>query len=301
MKEIVTTDGGVLKIDDIILKIGAGCVVKDTEITMINHDDNEAIKSLFALGLVDAVPRVVEFLPDSLKFLKPVDLTIGFEMSTEMSTPDSQPLVLYGYYDCGYAKTVWKQVNILVEDRRAKGIVNIRIDGFCFYSLILTKRGKLPRILSHLNHSFACRAYAFYRRLPSMDTIDIAVVILSEFVDERKEEDIKQLRDHLNKGFVEGAKGIMMRVHTDHHFEICFNFPGVKSTPLSFKVDKSELDKDGFLIDHFKRIKVKCPANGMVQISQINRSAENQLLWSLDVREKEQGTVKEKNDYGNWN
>ena len=189
VKKIITTDGGVLKIDDIILKIGSGCVSKDTEITMKNHDQDVACKSLLSLGLIDAVPRVVEFHPDSLKFLKPVDITIGFEI---MFIPDSQPLVLYGYYDSDYSKTVWEQANIPIDDKREKGVVNLKINGFCLYSLILAKRGKLARILSHLNHSFACRGYAFYRRLPSMDTIDIAVVILSEFVDEREEEDFKK-------------------------------------------------------------------------------------------------------------
>ena len=119
-----------------------------------------------------------------------------------------------------------------------------------------------------------------------MDTIDIAVVILSEFVDERKEECIKQLKDHLEQGFVAGAKGMMKRTRTDHHFQICLDFPTVENARLDFKIDELELDKDGFLIDLFKRISIKCPASGTVKISEIDGSAGNQLLWSWDVREK---------------
>ena len=294
MKKIITTDGAELKIDDITLKIGVGCLAEDTEITMmINYDQNVAFKSLLSLGLIDAVLPVVEFLPDGLKFLKPVDVMIRFEI---MFIPDSQPLVLYGYYDCDNSKTVWKEKEkILVEDKREKGVVNVKINRFCLYSLILAKRGMLARILSHLNHSFTCRAYAFYRRLPSMDTIDIAVVILSEFVDEKEEEDFKQLKDHLEQGFVEGAKGMMKRVRTDHRLQICLDFPGVESAPLPFKIDEPELDKGGFLIDHFKRINIRCPANGMVEISQMDGSAGNELLWSFDVREKKQEIKGENN------
>ena len=90
-----------------------------------------------------------------------------------------------------------------------------------------------------------------------MDAIDIAVVILSEFVDEREEEDIKQLKDHLEQDFVEGAKGMMKRVRTNHRLQICLDFSGVESAPLPFKIDEPELHKGGFLIDRFKRISLQ--------------------------------------------
>ena len=99
---------------------------------------------------------------------------------------------------------------------------------------------------------------------------------------------LKQLKDHLEQGFVEGAKGMIKRVRTDHHLQICLDFPGVESAPFSFKIDECELDKGGFLIDHFKRINIKCPASGMVEISLIDGSAGNELLWSWDVRENTQ-------------
>ena len=57
------------------------------------------------------------------------------------------------------------------------------------------------------------------------------------------------------------------------------DFPGVKSTPISFKVDQLELDSVGFVIDYFKEIFVKHPAIGRVKVSHI----EKKLLWNLKV------------------
>lgn len=292
VKKSITTGGGVIKKDDIILKIGAGCLAKDTEITLIQDDQNSAFKALLDLGLVDAAPRVVEFLPDGLKFLKPADLTIRFEKTAS----DSELSILHGSYNCDYQGIVWQLVTNAIEDNSAEGVVNMKIYGFCFYSYILAKRGRLARILSHLNHSFTCCAYAFYRR-PSMDTIDISVVMLSEFVDEKKKEDIKQLKDHFEEGYAKGDKGMGKRVHTKRPLEICLDFPGVESIAFPFKVDQPELDKDGFVIDHFKGIAIKSPACGAVKISEADRSVENEFVWRMNICEgdkvkKVQGILK---------
>ena len=57
---------------------------------------------------------------------------------------------------------------------------------------------------------------------------------------------------------------MLKRVDTDRHFEMSLNFPGVESIPISFKVDQTQLDSVGFVIDDFKAISVKYPANGRV-------------------------------------
>ena len=85
VKKLITVDGGVMEIDGITLEFGPGCLAENTEITLIKDDRNFAFKSLRKLGLVNDVPRVIEFLPDGLKFLKPACLTVRFE--TKISRP----------------------------------------------------------------------------------------------------------------------------------------------------------------------------------------------------------------------
>jgi hypothetical protein len=288
VKEIITTDGGVITIEDIILKIGPGCLAKDTEITLRNSDKDIAIKSMLDLRLVDTAPRVVEFLPDGLKFLKPADLTITFQNIVS----NTELFVLHGYYNPNYQKTIWELVTNGIEERNVKGVCNTKINGFCFYMFILATRGMLARILSHLNHSFTCRAYTLYRRLSSLDTIDISVVLLSEFVDDYKGEDIKQLNDHLDLGYVKGEKGLLKRIHTDRRLEMSLHFPGVENTPFSFIVDQPQLDSVGFVIDHFQEIAVKSPASGKVKISEVDRGRKsrdgNEPLWRMNIREMEE-------------
>ncbi len=237
------------------------------------------------LGLLDAVPQVVEFLPDGLKFLKPANLTIRFETKT---ASDSEHFILHGFYNHTYKRTVWELVTNGIEEHNVEGVINIKINRFSSYSYILAKRGRLARILRHLNQSFTCRAYSFYRRQPGMDRIDISVVLLSEFVDEDQEEDIKQLKDHLEAGYVKGEKGLLKPVHTDRRLEMCLDFPEIESTSFSFKVDQSELDSVGFAVDHFKRIVIESPANGAVKISEMEQTAKNESLWMLNVCEKEE-------------
>ena len=79
---------------------------------------------------------------------------------------------------------------------------------------------------------------------------------------------------------------MLKRVDTYRRFEISLDFPGVESTPISFKVDQPQLDSVGFVIDDFKGISVKHPANGRVKVHEVPPT-ENRLLWNLNVREVE--------------
>ena len=178
--------------DNFTLKIGPGCLAEDTKVTLRRDDQYIAsnCKSLLDQGLLHVVPQVVRFYPAGLKFLKPADLTITFE---SMADCDSEIFILHGSYNPRYQRTVWELVTNGVEQNNLKGIVNVKLSSFSFYSYILAKRGTLARILSHLNHSFTCRAHAFYRRVPLMDAADISIVLVSEFVDEDHGEDIKQI------------------------------------------------------------------------------------------------------------
>ena len=251
---------------------------------MKKDDQNSAFETL--LGQLDNVPRVIQFLPDSLKFLKPANLAIRFDTKT---ASDSEHFILHGFYNHTYKRTVWELVTNGIEEDNVEGVINIKINGFSFYSYILARRGKLARILRHLNQSFTCRAYSFYRRLPGMDTIDISVVLLSEFVDEDQGEDIKQLKDHLEAGYVKAEKGLLKPVCTDRYLEMRLDFPEIEFECASFpfKVDQSELDSVGFAVDHFKRIAIKSPACGAVKISLMEKMAKK-LLWMLNVCEKEE-------------
>ena len=292
VKKNITVHGGIMKIDDIELNVGPGCLAKDTEITLIKDDQNPAFKSLLDLDLVKAAPRVVEFLPDGLKFLKPAELSIKYEKIIS----DAELCILHGSYNRDYQRTVWELVTNDIEDNRADGVVNMKINGFCFFGYIFAERGMLSRILSHLNQEFRCRAYSLYRRIPFMDTIDIVVVLLSEFVvHEYDDKDIQQLKDHFEAGYFVGEKGALQRVHTDRSLEISLGFPGIQQLPFALKVDQLELDSVGFVTDHFKGTDLTTPAFGMVNVYEVHRTAANKLLWKLTVREiEEQVITKEK-------
>ena len=287
--KLIPAYGGVIDIDGFILKIGPGCLAKDTEITLIKHHDRDfAIKSLHDLGLLEAVPRVVQFLPAGLKLLKPADLTIKFENTVS----DCKPFILHGSYRHDYQKTVWELVTNGIEVNNVEGIVNAKINGFSFFSLISTRCGWLDRVFSHLNQSFTCRAYTLYRRPPTVNAIDISVVLLSEFVDENEEADIKQLKYHLKADYIKGETGMLKHVHTDRRLEMSLHFPGVENTPpFPFDVNELQLDSVGFVIDYFKKIAVTSPASGEVKISEVNRSDENESLWRMNICEKKEQFV----------
>ena len=214
-----------------------------------------------------------------MKFLKPAHLTARFEKTIS----DLELFILHGSYNRDIQKTIWKLVPNDVEKRSVDGAVNVEINELCLYSFISAQRGMIARILSHLNQSFTCRAYSLYRRVPSTDIIDISVALLvSLFVDDNNEEDIRQLKDQYDEGYTKGERGMLKRVHTDRRLEMFLDFPGVKSTPISFKVDQLELDSVGFVIDYFKEIFVKHPAIGRVKVHEVSH-IEKKLLWNLKV------------------
>jgi hypothetical protein len=119
-----------------------------------------------------------------------------------------------------------------------------------------------------------------------MDTIDISAVLVSEFVDEDHGEDITQIKDHVEAGYVKEVKGFLKPVQTDCSLEMCLCFPGLESTPFSFKIDQSQLDSAvGFVVDHFGQNAIKYPAIGTVMIDQVEGQTENNSLWVLNIRE----------------
>ena len=280
ISKTITVDGGAIETDDLTFTAGLGCLAENTDIIVERVDRQfDILKSLLDLGLVHAAPRVVEFSPGGLEFSKPVDLAIKFEKTAT----DSERFILHGFYNPIYQKIIWELVTNGVEENDEEGVIHAKIISFSLYMFILSTRGKLARIISHLNHSFTCLAYSFFRRSPSKDTIDIAVVLVSEFFDDNKENNIKHL---LDERFVKGEKGVLKRVDTDHPLEMCLHFPGIERPPYGFQVDQSLLDSVGFVIDHFKKITVTGPANGEVKISEKNRGDENESLWILNVIEK---------------
>ena len=201
--------------------------------------------------------------------------------------PESEHFILHGSYNDTYKKTVWEPVTEDIKENNMEGVINMKIKHFPLFTYIKAKRGKLARILAHLNEYFICCAYSFYRRMPAMDTIDISVVFLSEFVAQKKEEDIKVLKDHFDAGYVKGEKGFLKPVHTNRRLEVILDFPGIENAPFLSKVRQAELDSVGFAVDRFKGIAVKCPAIGAVKISQITRKGRKESLWELNVCETE--------------
>ena len=281
--EIDSAHGGVIKLDNITLTIRVECLAQDTKIT-IKYCQNFSFKSLLDLGLIDAAPRVYEFSPNGLKFLKPADLTF----KVENDTSGCEPFILHGFHNPENQSIVWELAADGVEVNNARKFVNVKVNSFSFFTCILSKRGKLARLMSHLTRRFTCRPYVFYRRLLSMETIDISVVLVSEFVDEKKEE-IEQLKHHLEGGYIEGEKGTLKAVDTYCNLEMCLDFPGIESTEsYVFKVDLYQVDSVGFVIDHFEGSTLKNPASGSVKIYESN-SDENKLLWELKVHEQTKG------------
>ena len=78
-----------------VISIDPGCLAEDTEIPLIVDDHELAFKTLPDRSIVPAPPRVVELLPDGLKFWRPADLTINFENLSA----DSELFILHGSYD----------------------------------------------------------------------------------------------------------------------------------------------------------------------------------------------------------
>lgn len=279
-KSIITVDGGTLETESATLQIGPGGLGEETEITMLIDKGNFAFKSLVDLGLLSEYPRVIEFLPDGLKFEKPADLTVQLE---NLDSPDLELFVLHGSYDSEMERTIWKvlptdDINVDVNGQ----CVDMKINGFCFFTYIMASRGKLPRILSHLNHSFNCHAMVLYRRKPpTSPDIDIFVVLYSEFV-ENPSELTKMIHEN---GFRKGDTGAIKRVDTHRSLEMCLEFPGFPEKNVhKFKIDVSQFDKNGMVIDYFGGITQASPGKGKVVISEVRRNRE-ELLWTLNIRE----------------
>lgn len=283
-KNIISAYGGVIKINNITLTIGPKLLAQDTEIT-IQYCEDLCFKSLVDLCLIDVSPRVYEISPSGLKFLKPASLAFRFTQDISIC----KPVFLHGFHNPNNQRIVWELVIEGIEGNNARGFANLKIGGLSFYTYIFAMRGVLARILCHLNSSFTCRAYVFYRRLPSIETIDLSVVLVSEFVDEKKEEEIEQLKYHLEAGYVKGEKGKLKPVDTGQSLEMSLDFPGVESTRYLFTVNLSQLDSVGFVVDRFESITMKNPAIGSVKIYESSSSAENELLWKLNVYEQIEG------------
>ena len=283
VKKLITVDGGTIKIDNITLTIGPGCLGEDTEITLMNDDQNLDFKSLLELNLVDTPPRVFEFLPDGLKFLKPAHLTISFEAKT---SHDSELFILHGSYKGDHLGNVWElAIAKSREEHSPEGIAQVEINGFCFYTYFMAQRGWLSRILSHLNKSFFCRAYVFYRRM--INTIDISVVMISDFVEKNQNEIVGQLQHNLPQGYILGEKGVVKTVYTERQLEISLDFPGIQRRPYSFEVDVPLLDSRGFVVNHFEATAISAPANGAVEIHEVQHDGEKDRLWRLNVCEEQ--------------
>ena len=282
--------GGVIQLDDVTLQLPAECLIEDTKITLARKDPrNFTRNSLQRLGFAVFSQHVFEFLPGGLKFQNPAVLTVR----RKRTVLNSELCILHGSYNDHQQKMVWEVVTNDIESDDDKGVLNVKINGFSFYSFILTMRGMLARIQCHFNYSFVCRAYALYRRQRSMRAIDIAVVLVSEFVDVCEEEDIKQLKDHFDRGYCIGEKGRLKRVHTERRLQICVNFLGVECNQVSFEIDRSELDSDGYAINDFAGIALEGPAEGNVEIREV---IEDALLWKLTVCENLQEPAEEKPD-----
>ncbi|XP_028411880.1 uncharacterized protein LOC114534615 isoform X2 [Dendronephthya gigantea] len=280
----VGPDGDTICIDDVTLTIWPGCLAATTEISFIKHNHFAAFESLLDLGLVETQPQVIEFLPDGLKFLKPADLTIRFERTT----PDSKMFLLHGSHNDDNQNVVWELVTNEIEENTAENVVNAKISGFSFCCYFSAVSDMIGRILSHLNHSFPCYAYAYYRRRPPMDKIDISVVLVSSFIDKNKEK-IKLLKDHEEEGYIKFDKGMEKCLCTDQPLEMCLaDFPGLQSGAYQFKVNQCQLDKDGFVIDQFKGCSIRYPASGNVNISAVYPCEELHSLWTLNIFEEEQ-------------
>ena len=183
----------------------------------------EHFKSLLDLKLIDTAPRIYEFSPNGLRFLKPAKLTIRFQNAK----PNCERFILHGSYNDRCQKTVWE----LVEIKAAKKLAIINITSFSLYTYVIACcPTSISRMLSHINSEFTCYAYVYYRR--SKETTDILVVILSMFViNEKNKEEIKQLNDHMLQGYIQGGKGTSFKtVDTERNLEMCLVCTEVEST-----------------------------------------------------------------------
>ncbi|XP_046864977.1 uncharacterized protein LOC124459560 isoform X2 [Xenia sp. Carnegie-2017] len=283
VEKLITTDGGVVNLEDVELNVGTECLAKDTKIELIKDNNPIPFQHLLDLKLVEKVFCVIKCLPNGLKFLKPANLSVRIKTTKLV---EEETFVLHGSYSVDMRMTVWRLVTNEVNIDILKGEISMNIEGFSFYSYIQVKFPRLACALSHLNRSFVARAYVLYRRLPEMNTLDISVIFISEFVDKKNEKDIVQLADHCNENFHIGERGVLKRVKTRRTYKISLDFPGREKTFENFKMDESQLDSSGFVVDCFKGLVMNFPAKGYVNISEINpNDGSEKLIWKLNVCE----------------
>lgn len=173
----------------------------------------------------------------------------------------------------------WKQVHdIDLNERR----ILLNIDKFSWYSFITAPITFIPRILSHLNQLFQAYAYVFYRRSLETGTLVIKVVFVSSYVREKFE--LMKMADDWGD-FHSSDKEHMNFINTDRCHEIHLKFHGKEIDSHTFKIDNSELDGDGYVIDNFSQIQVNFPAKGSLEITVDSKSGNK--LFKLNVDEKE--------------
>ena len=283
MEKLITTDGGVVNLEDVELNVGTECLAKDTKIELIKDNNPIPFQHLLDLKLVEKVFCVIKCLPNGLKFLKPANLSVRIKTTKLV---EEETFVLHGSYSVDMTMIVWSLVTNKVNIDILKGEISMNIEGFSLYSYIQVKLPGLARLLSHINHSFDARAYVLYRRLPEMNTFDISVILFSEFVNKKKEKDIDQLAYHCEENFHIGERGMLKRVKTRRTYKICLDFPEREKTFENFKMVESQLDSSGFVVDCFKGLVMNFPAKGYVNISEINpNDGSEKLLWKLNVCE----------------
>ncbi|XP_046864979.1 uncharacterized protein LOC124459561 [Xenia sp. Carnegie-2017] len=281
VEKLITTDGGVVNLEDVELNVGTECLAKDTKIELIKDNIPIPFQHLLDLKLVEKVFCVIKCLPNGLTFLKPANLSVRIKTTKLV---EEETFVLHGSYSVDMTMIVWRLVTNEVNIDILKGEISMNIEGFSFYSYIRVKLPGLARLLSHLNRSFDARAYVLYRRLPEMNTFDISVIFFSEFVDKKKEKD--QLAYHCKENFHIGERGMLKGVKTRRTYKICLDFPEIEKTFEIFKMVESQLDSSGFVVDCFKGLVMNFPAKGYVNISEINpNDGSEKLIWKLNVCE----------------
>ena len=152
-------------------------------------------------------------------------------------------------------------------------------------------------MLSHINSEFSCYAYVYYRRLEETTELAISVVILSMFViDEKKEEQIKQLNDHMQQGYILGGKGASFKtVDTKRNLEMCLVCTEVESASVPIKIDLRQLDTVGCVVRH-KPVAIESPASASINIYEKDTDIdENSLLWELYLDSKTEGEIAQSN------
>lgn len=270
-----------MEVNDVSLRVEEGCLSKDTEITMILGGQDIFFQRLCEFGILKVDPLLIEFRPDGLEFLKPALLTAPFKPD-----PPTELFVLHGTFRDNEREQInWKVMPIDDFDYSEKGYVRFGITSFCFICYIMACKGVVARIISHLNHSFNCYAIALYRRM-SPSEIDIAVVLLSEYVKNNKSELEKsdlmiKLCDNKYK-YRLAEQGTSKLLDTHGCLRMRLELSGIDpGRRTEIQLDQSKLDSLGMVVDKFLGILQEFPAKGKVHIAKVG----GDNLWSLNIVE----------------